>query len=110
MAYGTDLEIAQQTIQQVLDGEKDIVAQPAPAILWNEMGNNAVMVKVYFWTSDFDSWVNLKSKMIKAIYNRFGEKGINIPFPQQDLHIRSVDIDVLRRWREFDGTEEENAK
>ena len=68
------------------------------------------LVKVYFWTSDFDSWVNLKSKMIKAIYNRFGEKGINIPFPQQDLHIRSVDIDVLRRWREFDGTEEENAK
>ncbi|KIC92721.1 mechanosensitive ion channel family protein [Flavihumibacter solisilvae] len=108
VAYGTDLDIAQQTIQQVLDGEKDIVAQPAPAILWNEMGNNAVMVKVYFWTSDFDSWVNLKSKMIKAIYNRFGEKGINIPFPQQDLHIRSVDIDVLRRWREFDGTEEEN--
>lgn len=95
VAYGTNLDKAQQIIQDVIEKEEGIVSHPEPAILWHEMANSSVNVRVLFWTNNFGNWVNLKSNMLKTIYNRFNQEGITIPFPQQDLHIRSVDASLL---------------
>jgi small-conductance mechanosensitive channel len=98
VAYGTDLDKAQQVVQQLLDGNTEIENQPAPNIFWNEMGNSAVNMRILFWTSDFDNWVALKSKVLKGIYQEFYKAGISIPFPQQDLHLKSIDPELIRQF------------
>ncbi|ULQ53797.1 mechanosensitive ion channel family protein [Flavihumibacter fluvii] len=98
VAYGTDLDKAQKVVQQVLDGDNEIENQPAPSIIWNEMGSSAINMRVLFWTSDFDNWVSLKSKILKAIYLEFNKAGISIPFQQQDLHLKSIDPELIRQF------------
>jgi small-conductance mechanosensitive channel len=45
-----------------------------------------------FWTNDFDNWIKLKSDVLKDIYKAFAENEIQIPFPQQDIYIKSVPV------------------
>ena len=97
VAYGTDLDIAQQAVQKVLDEETGIENQPSPSIFWHEMGNSAISMRILFWTSDFDNWVALKSKVLKAIYQDFNKAGISIPFPQQDLHLKTVSPEIMQQ-------------
>ncbi|MBZ5856355.1 mechanosensitive ion channel family protein [Flavihumibacter profundi] len=102
VAYGTNLEKAQQIVQKLLDGDTKIAYQPAPTILWNDLGNNSVNMRVLFWTSDFDNWTSLKSEVLKNIYNQFITEGISMPFPQQDLHIKSIHPDILNQLNKKD--------
>lgn len=95
VAYGTNLDIAQKAVQKMLDAEPDIVQQPGPSILWHELGNNAVNMRILFWTSDFDNWVALKSRVLKSIYQEFNSTNISIPYAQQDLHLKSIDPAIL---------------
>jgi small-conductance mechanosensitive channel len=49
-----------------------------------------VNFRVLFWTSDFDTWTGLKSTILLELFDSFRENNISIPFPQRDLHIKSV--------------------
>ncbi|GAO43722.1 mechanosensitive ion channel family protein [Flavihumibacter petaseus] len=96
VAYGTDLDKAEKIVQQKLLEAKDILAQPAPSIIWSEMSASSVNMRVLFWTNEFDQWVSLRSTMLKVLYKALEENEIEIPYAQQDLHIRSIDENVLR--------------
>ena len=47
--------------------------------------------RLLFWTDDFDNRLILESEINVRINNSLKEAGIEIPFPQRDLHLRSVD-------------------
>jgi len=65
----------------------------------NEFSADAVDMRILFWTSDYNNWVPLKSKILQKIYDSFGEHGIEIPFTQTDLHIRSIDPEAAQALR-----------
>ena len=48
-----------------------------------------------FWTDSADAWLQLQSDVTVAINNALNKAKIEIPFPQRDLHLRSVDGTVI---------------
>ncbi|MNT96417.1 mechanosensitive channel MscS [compost metagenome] len=48
------------------------------------------------WTYDFDRWIEIRSDLLARMYDALRAAGINIPFPQRDLHLRSVSDDASR--------------
>ncbi len=67
--------------------------------LINEFADNSVNIRVLFWTADYDKWVSLKSQIFQQVYEAFAENNIEIPFPQTDLHLKSIDPSVLEALR-----------
>jgi small-conductance mechanosensitive channel len=101
--YGSDLEKVKNIIAKIIEEHDDVAKYPAPAVFVHQFGSNSVDFRVLFWTSEFDKFVGLKSAVLQAIYQRFGEEGIEIPFPQQDLHIRSIDPRVAEILKDKTG-------
>ncbi len=94
--YGADLEKVKSLVMDLLNSQEHIQAYPPPAILVREFGDNSVDFNVYFW-ADVNKFVDLKSDVYTAIYQALNKEGISIPFPQRDLHIKSVEPGVFGR-------------
>lgn len=93
--YGSNLEQVKKIISDIIIGNPEVSKFPAPNILINELANNAVNIRVLFWTADYDNWLGLRSKIYQDIYQSFAANNIEIPFAQTDLHIKSIDPDAL---------------
>ena len=93
--YGSNLEKVKTIINDIIRVNPDVAKYPAPAILVNEFTDNSVNIRVLFWTADYDKWVSLKSQIFQQVYEAFAENNIEIPFPQTDLHLKSIDPSVL---------------
>ena len=67
-----------------------VLTDPEPKCLLVEFGDNSVNLQVRFWIADAHNGVqNVKSAVLLLIWDKFKEAGIEIPYPQRDLHLRS---------------------
>jgi small-conductance mechanosensitive channel len=48
-----------------------------------------------FWTDQFDEWLRIRSEVLFAVHDVLYANNISIPFPQRDLHLKSVDPSVF---------------
>jgi len=90
VAYDSDLAKVQELISKVIMHHKEVMQFPKPAVLVHDFADNSVNFRVLFWTSDFDTWTVLKSAILMELFDIFRKNNITIPFPQRDLHIKSV--------------------
>ena len=67
-----------------------ILEVPAPSALFLEFGDSALGFRLRAWTAHFDQWVAIRSDLTVGINAALKEARIEIPFPQRDLHLRSV--------------------
>ncbi|HEY8954296.1 mechanosensitive ion channel family protein [Chitinophaga sp.] len=96
--YGSNIDQVTQIIGSAFTGRKDVLTVPAPFIQLTDFGDNAVNFKVYFWVGDLDNAGRLQNEVMSFIYTALNQAGIEIPYPQRDLHIRSVDEAILKKW------------
>jgi small-conductance mechanosensitive channel len=93
VAYGSDLkEVREAGLKAADDVEITLHrADILPNVLVTELGSSGVECILTVWTKG--EWVKrpglVKSEYLTAIYNRLRESGIEIPFPQMDVHMRS---------------------
>ncbi|GEP90152.1 Mechanosensitive ion channel [Chitinophaga terrae (ex Kim and Jung 2007)] len=97
VAYGSDIKQVIDIIQSAFVGKKEIMSIPAPLAQLSDFGDNAINFKVYFWVSDLDYAGSQQSEALAFIYDALNKAGIEIPYPQRDLHIRSLDESLLDR-------------
>lgn len=90
LAYGTDPAQAIELLASVARGTLGISTQPAPIALFMGFGASALDFSVRAWTPDYDQWMSIRSDMLSRMYEALKQAGIDIPFPQTDLHLRSV--------------------
>lgn len=86
MGYGDSTEEARIIIRSLIDADKRILQDPEPFIAVSELGDNSVNFAVRCWTKASDYWA-VFFDMNEKIYHAFNEKGLNIPFPQMDVHL-----------------------
>jgi len=100
VAYGTD---PQKVISLILEavqksGFQDIYNTPEryTRVIMRAMGNSSVDFELFVWVKGKEILFPKRttSRFLILIYNTLNENGIEIPFPQQDLHIRSVDVSL----------------
>ncbi len=90
LAYGTEPNRAIDVLEAVARDTPGVVAEPAPTVLFMGFGASTLDFSVRAWTHDFDHWINIRSDMMARMVDALRQAGIEIAFPQRDLHLRSV--------------------
>ncbi len=89
VAYGTDLDQAIKIALESVKNVDGVLEDPAPQVVITELADSSVNLQVRVWVKKED-YGRVKPEVIKAIYNAFNEAGIEIPYPQLDVHIRDM--------------------
>jgi len=90
IAYGSDTELATQCLLKVADESELILKTPAPEVRFLEFGDNSLLFQLLVWVPDVQNYYQVLSNTHFAIDREFRANGIEIAFPQSDLHLRSV--------------------
>jgi small-conductance mechanosensitive channel len=90
VAYGSDPRRVLTLLREVAEGTPGITAMPVPAIVFKGFGPSSLDFSIRAWTDNFGDWVTIRTEMTARVYEALAREGITIPYPQQDVHIRSV--------------------
>ena len=90
VAYGSDVEKAMHTLYSVATADPDVRQTPPPAVVFQGFGDNAQNLELRFWLH-VGGQVDVKSRVSIAVAQAFQEAGIEIPVPQRDIRVRSMD-------------------
>jgi potassium efflux system protein len=90
IAYGSDTEKATELLLQVARSHPKVLKEPAPVVLFLAFGSSSLDFELRAYTN-FESVLSLRHDLHMAVDKAFREAGIEIAFPQQDLHIRSLE-------------------
>jgi small-conductance mechanosensitive channel len=95
VAYGSDVRLVEKLLLEVADESPNVLRDPEPAVRFLEFGESSLNLELRAWST---SLVHRKGKLMSelnfAIYDKFTRHGVEIPFPQRDLHIRSGVLEV----------------
>ncbi|MFC2079558.1 mechanosensitive ion channel family protein [Candidatus Bipolaricaulota bacterium] len=86
IGYGDSLEQAFAVAQGVMTADERVLKDPAPEVLVGELGDSSVNLILRLWVRGNDYWYVLFDG-IRGIKEAFDENGIDIPFPQQVVHV-----------------------
>jgi len=90
VAYGSDLEKAMRTLYSVATADPDVTQTPPPTVHFQEFGDSAQNLELRFWLR-VGAPIDVKSRVSIAVAQAFQEAGIEIPVPQRDIRVRSMD-------------------
>ncbi len=103
VGYDSDPEQVRESLLQAAYAHADVLPEPVPDVIFTDYGDNSINFALRVWTSTrAHTPFVLKSDLYFAIFRLFREQGIELPFPQRDLHIRSSDVPLP-----FPGRKEE---
>ena len=90
VSYRSDPEEVRRLLLAVAGAHPGVLKQPEPDALFQEFGDSSLNFILRVWTRDYITTPGiLRSELNFAISRIFKEHGIEVPFPQRDLHIRS---------------------
>jgi small conductance mechanosensitive channel len=88
IAYGDDADKAKEVITDLIKADKRVLADPEPFVAIKELGDSSVNFTARAWVNASDYW-GLFFDMNQQVYQTFPQKGLNIPFPQMDVHLHN---------------------
>ena len=89
VSYQSDLDTVLRTLREVADEHGEILKNPQPFVRLKEFGDSSWNMFLGVWIDDPSDYYRIRSDLNCAIVRKFRENGVEIPFPQRDLHIRS---------------------
>lgn len=98
VSYDSDVPRAMALCVESAQAVARVLAVPEPRCLLRGFGDSAVNLELRLWIEDPASGItNVRSDVMLEIWERFHASGIGFPFPQRDLHLRTVPQEWLRR-------------
>jgi small-conductance mechanosensitive channel len=91
VAYGTDPKLVKELMEKPAIQHPDVLTSPEPAVLFKEFGESALNFELQFWVMQESNTVKVKSEVALEVMRLLSEAGVEIPFPQRDLHLRGVE-------------------
>jgi small-conductance mechanosensitive channel len=88
--YGTDPKSVLELLVRAARSHEEVLEFPEPRALFRGFGESSLDFSVRFWTAGAEDWLRISSDVTVAINDALKEAGIEIPFPQRDLHVRSL--------------------
>ncbi len=92
VGYADDLRKAREVLLKIAANDSQVLADPAPAVQVVSLGESSVSLTLYAFTRNED-FGDARSRVIEAIRNELIGNGLNIPYPQRDLHVYHRDAD-----------------
>ena len=90
VAYGTDPEGVIKLLVSVAESHPGVLLERPPTAFFMGFGESSLNFELRFWSAWQDTWFQLQSDVTVAVAKALREAGIEIPFPQRDLHVRSI--------------------
>lgn len=87
VAYGSDIELVERVVMEILKNNPDILKEPAPRLLFMSFGDSALNLEITFWIQEPTLRFKVMDSINREIYKKFNEKGIKIPFPQREIYV-----------------------
>jgi small-conductance mechanosensitive channel len=87
IAYGEDIGKAVQVATEFMKNDGRVLSDPEPSVFVKELANSSINLSLRPWSAGDDYWA-VKNDMTKGIYEALGAAGIEIPFPQVDVHMK----------------------
>jgi small conductance mechanosensitive channel len=88
ISYGDDFQLAKDTLKKYISEDNKILKDPEPFIGLGVLGNSSIDITMRVWTKTENYWL-VFFEMNEKIYNNFPSIGLNFPFPQMDVHLKS---------------------
>jgi small-conductance mechanosensitive channel len=88
VAYGSDVELVRDVLIDCANEHNEVSKKPPPFVKFEDFGESSLDFELYFWTRNNFGVEIIKSDLRFMIDRKFRENGIQIPFPQRDLHIK----------------------
>ncbi|MEO0406468.1 MAG: mechanosensitive ion channel domain-containing protein [Cyanobacteria bacterium P01_A01_bin.135] len=89
VAYSSDPELVRQVLLEAGKTQASVVKMPPPQVFFKGFGDSALSFELLVWIMEPHRHPTIKSDLYFAIFKRLADQGIEIPFPQRDLHIRT---------------------
>ena len=86
IGYGDDVDKAKAVLHSLIKADKRIKSDPEPFIALSELADSSVNLAVRVWVDAPDFW-NVYFAMNENVYKTFEKEGLNIPYPQMDIHV-----------------------
>jgi small-conductance mechanosensitive channel len=95
VSYNSDVRLVERLLLEVAAENPDVIDKPAPGVRFVEFGDSGLLFELRAWSTTL---VHRKGVLISSlnfgIIDKFREHGIEIPFPQRDIHIRSGSLEM----------------
>lgn len=88
ISYDSDLRRAKQILQQIVDNDSRILANPAPVIAVSALADSAVQLVLRPWVDSKNYWP-VYWDLLEQVKLQFDDAGVEIPFPQMSLHMKA---------------------
>lgn len=100
VSYKSDPQLVRDILTDVLHSHGLVLKDPPPAVFFTGFGESSLDFEVAFWVADIARGLQTSSDLHFMIFREFERHGIEIPFPQRDLHLRSAQGMSLDRLAE----------
>jgi potassium efflux system protein len=94
IAYGSDTELARRLLLEVAAAHPDVLETPEPMVLFREFGESSLDFQLRVHVPDVAYRLPVTHDLHMAIDKAFREAGVEIAFPQRDLHLKSSDVSL----------------
>ena len=94
VAYGSDISLVMKTLMDCAIASTKVVDSPKPQVLFLSFGENSLDFELRVWVQDAEERLFVQSGLHQEIDRRFRDAKIEIAFPQQDIHFRSLDESI----------------
>ncbi len=94
VAYGSDLEVVRKCLLDAAKEHSDVLSIPPANVFFLGFGDSSLNFDLLAWIDEPRKQFQIKSDLYFLIYPLFQERGVEIPFPQRDLHVRSGNLPV----------------
>ena len=90
VSYKEDPRFVRRLLMEVAEENNGVLTRPAPDVLFDAFDDSALLFYLVVWTKTYTEKPRiLKSQLYYAIFKKFRDNKIEIPFPQRDLHLKS---------------------
>lgn len=90
VAYGSDVDEVCSVLEEIANSIPGVVKQPAARVRMRALGNSSLDFELLVWIDVPELRGRVRHDLLMKTYKVFNQKGIEIPFPQTDIHVRSL--------------------
>ena len=108
ISYGSDTQLAHRVMEETLNTMPLVLDEPPPKVYFVGFGDSSLDFKLYVYSRELADRLPLTHAVHGEILGALRKNGIEIPFPQRDLHLRSVDANISMTNRRPPDTGEDD--
>ena len=91
ISYDCDPHQAMSVCTQAIQSVSGVLRDPKPLVVLKEFGDSAITLELYFWIADPRAGIaSVKSEVLLAVWDRFKEADIAMPYPHRDVRVISM--------------------